>query len=196
MRAWFFALQLTLLLAGQERLFVMGRATEVAGDQITVEIAPGASTLLFADKDSKIWRGKNGNSLSFIRPGDDVAVSYHRTPVGRLMIIDLTANIDHITGRITKVSSGEFEVDQNYNADPQSAYRRQFRQIAFDQHTEFQGSTPEDLRVGRDVDVIGLKTTGSRAEASRITVYEGNRPVRMPKDARIILPNGPVQGPK
>jgi hypothetical protein len=46
------------------------------------------------------------------------------------------------------------------------------------------------------VDVFGLKTTGSRLEASRITVYEGNRPVRMPKGARIVLPNGQVSNPK
>jgi hypothetical protein len=196
MRAWFVALLLTLSVAGQSRLVITGRATQITGDQITVVTGPGASTLLFADKDSQIWRGKTGNSLSVIQPGDEVVIAYRRDGKGRPVIIELTANIDHISGRITKVGSGEFEVDQNYNADPQSAYVRQFRQIAFDKDTDFQDSAPEDLRIGRDVDVFGLKTIESRVEASRVIVYDGNRPVRMPRVARIISPNGQIQNPK
>ena len=40
----------------------------------------------------------------------------------------------------------------------------------FDSDTEFEESAPEDLRIGRDVDIIGLVTGDTRVQASRITV--------------------------
>jgi hypothetical protein len=152
--------------------------------------------LLFAGKESQIWRGKMTNTLAVVQPGDEVILRYRKDSTGRSVTIDLHANIDHIVGRISKLGTGEFEVDENYNADPHSAYRRGFRQIAFDSDTEFEESAPEDLRIGRDVDIIGLKTNDTRVQASRITVYEGHAPVRMPAGRRIILPNGTVQDRK
>ena len=47
----------------------------------------------------------------------------------------------------------------------------------------------EDLKVGRDVFVIGLKLPIGKLEATRIIVYEGHTPVRM-KLSRIMPPNG------
>ena len=112
------------------------------------------------------------------------------------MILDLSANIAHVWGRITKIAPAEFEVEQNFNADPESAYRRRYRSITFDSDTQFESSRPEDLRVGRTVDIIGLKINDSRVEASRIIIYGGNAPVRMPAGARVVQPNGTVQNPK
>ena len=62
----------------------------------------------------------------------------------------------------------------------------------FDSDTEFEESAREGLRIGRDVDIIGLVTGDTRVQASRITMYEGHAPVRMPTGGRIILPNGTV----
>jgi hypothetical protein len=153
---------------------LVGKAVSIAGDQIVVQSGPGRSRLLFADKESQIWRGKMTNTLAVVQPGDDVILRYRKDSTGRSVIIDLHANIGHIWGRISKLGTGEFEVDENYNADPHSAYRRGFRQIAFDSDTEFEESAPEDLRIGRDVDITGLKTNDTRVQASRITVYEGH----------------------
>ena len=102
------------------------------------------------------------------------------------------ANFTHIWGRITSVSGNTFGVDQNFNADPKSAYRRQQRQIIFDAKTRFESSAPQDLRTGRTVDIIALKLAGSEAQATRITVYEGNKPTRMPAGARVMAPDGTV----
>jgi hypothetical protein len=102
-------------------------------------------------------------------------------------------NLDHVWGRITKIGSAEFEVDQNFNADPQSAYRRRPRQIVFNSHTRFEASASEDLHVGRTVDIIGLKMNSSRVKATRIIVYEGNAPVRMPAGAAVLAPDGSLQ---
>ena len=85
-----------------------------------------------------------------------------------------------------------FEVDQNFNADPRSGYRRGKRQIAFNSKTKFEESAREDLRVGRIVDILGLETAISGVQATRVIVYEGNRPVRMPAGIRVIAPDGSI----
>ena len=85
------------------------------------------------------------------------------------------ARLEHVWGRVSAVTKSGFEVDQNFNADPQSGYRRGKRRITFNSKTKFEESTREDLRVGRTVDIIGLETTISGVEAARVIVYEGNR---------------------
>jgi Domain of unknown function (DUF5666) len=100
--------------------------------------------------------------------------------------------LEHVWGRISAINKSGFEVDQNFNADPQSGYRRGKRQITFDSKTKFEESAPQDLRVGRTVDIIGRETTDGDVHATRITVYEGNAPVRMPAGARVTTPDGSV----
>ena len=86
-----------------------------------------------------------------------------------------------------------FEVDENFNADPQSGYRRGKRQITLSSGTKFEESARQDLRAGRMVDIIGLETTDPGVQATRVIVYEGNAPVRMPAGARVIAPDGSVR---
>lgn len=100
--------------------------------------------------------------------------------------------LEHVWGRITAINKLGFEVDQNFNADPQSGYRRGKRQITFNSTTKFEGSARQDLRVGRTVDIIGTETTNSGVQATRVIVYERNAPVRMPAGAQVISTNGSV----
>jgi hypothetical protein len=65
------------------------------------------------------------------------------------VIVDLYANITHVWGRITDVTKDGFEVDQNFNADPQSGYRRGKRQIRLNPNTLFEESARQDLRAGK-----------------------------------------------
>jgi Domain of unknown function (DUF5666) len=104
--------------------------------------------------------------------------------------------LEHIWGRINTVTTSGFEVDQNFNADPQSGYRRGKRQITFTSKTKFEGSAREDLRVGRTVDILGLETANSGVQATRVIVYTGNRPVRMSARARVIAADGSVHAEK
>jgi hypothetical protein len=106
------------------------------------------------------------------------------------------ARLEHVWGRISAMTKSGFEVDQNFNADPQSGYRRGKRQITFNSKTRFEESNRGDLRVGRTVDILGLETASSGIQATRIIVYEGNRPVRMPAGVRVIAPDGSVHGEK
>jgi hypothetical protein len=97
---------------------------------------------------------------------------------------------EHVWGRISATTKSGFEVDQNFNADPQSGYRRGKRQVTFNSATKFEGSERQDLRVGRTGDIIGIDTTRSGVRATRVIVYEGNAPARMPSGARVMAPDG------
>jgi hypothetical protein len=169
---------------------LVGTAKTIKRDQITVQTGAG-SILLYTDGDTKVWRGHRGNVLTFVRPGDKIWVRY-RQDSARPVIVDLYANVTHVWGRISAVTEGKFEVEQNFNADPQSAYQRRTRQITFNADTAFEESASQDLRVGRTVDIIGLETMESRVQATRVTVYDGDAPVGMPSGARVISPDGSV----
>jgi hypothetical protein len=109
-----------------------------------------------------------------------------------------SAKVTHIWGRIESISKSGFSVVQNFDADPQSGYRRGNRRIILNSDTKFEDSARQDLRIGRTVDIIGLNAAGLKAadsavQATRVIVYEGNHPVRMPGGARVIAPNGSIQ---
>jgi hypothetical protein len=94
---------------------------------------------------------------------------------------------------VTTVTSTGFEVLTNPNADPQSAYRKENKAIRVDAATVFVASARADLRPGRGVEVIGQELPNGEVRATRVSVYEGNRPVRMRKDAVIIRADGSRQ---
>ena len=191
MRVLVVALALTLGISAQPKQpfsTLMGTVTGVAGDQLTIRNGTG-STSLYADKDSKIWRGKTTNTLSILQLNDDVLIRYRRNPT-RLVILDFYTNVTHIWGRISKVTTGGFEVDQNFNADPQSSYQRRYRQISRNADTIFEGGVPEDLRVGNIVDVIGLKANDSEDAAARVIIQTDGP---LPAGTRVTAPNGSVR---
>jgi hypothetical protein len=82
---------------------------------------------------------------------------------------------------ITKVEgAGEvFEMFTNPNADPASAYEKKKLRVLVDADTVFDASAKEDLKVGRDVQMVGVDLRNGTTKATRVVVYEGNRPVRM-----------------
>lgn len=188
------ALGLSLLLAATvcaqaPVISALGIARTITRDRILLQ-TEGRTAVLFANNETKVWRGKWGTALTAVQPGDRLSVRY-RPDSAHPIILELYANITHVWGRITAVASDRFEVDQNYNADPQSGYRRVKRRITFNSDTKFDESAPQDLRVGRDVDIIGLETDAN-VQATRVTIYEDRAPIRMPAGARVIAPDGSV----
>ena len=100
-------------------------------------------------------------------------------------------NIVNFFGVITKIDGGDrFEMLTNPNADPQSAYVKEKMIVQVDSATLFNDSAKEDLQTGREVQMVGLDLKNGMIQAARLTVYEGNRPVRM-KNGTIL----PVTGP-
>jgi hypothetical protein len=166
---------------------LIGQLIAVSGDRIEVGDADGTH-VLYSDAASAIWRGKDYHDFSVLRPGDEVAIAYRNDAQSRAVVIDLSANIDQVEGRITRVGRDGFQVDENYNAAPDSGYRRGLREIVYDSGTTWADSLAEDLKAGRDVFVIGLRLPGGKLEATRVTVYEGQAPVRMGTSSRCIGP--------
>jgi Domain of unknown function (DUF5666) len=95
-------------------------------------------------------------------------------------------------GVITGVGAlgNEFHVFTNPNADPQSAYKKEYKTVDFNSSTIFEGSAPEDLKLTRDVQVIGIEQEDGKILATKVVVYEGNSPVRARKDIPTKLPSG------
>jgi len=99
--------------------------------------------------------------------------------------------IVNFSGVITKVSRDTFEVFTNPNADPQSAYKMEKKSVRFNADTIFLSSEKSDLKVGREVQTIGLDLRNGIVKATRVTIYEGKRPVRMGRD-KVLAPNGTI----
>lgn len=86
-----------------------------------------------------------------------------------------------------------FDVLTNPNSDPQSAYKTENKTIEVDANTKFEASAREDLKPGRIVQVVGVELRNGQILATKVTVYEGNTPVRMRKDAVIRRADGSVR---
>jgi hypothetical protein len=170
---------------------LIGRLTAVSGNRVEVQDAVGTH-VLYSDAASNIWRGKDYQDFAVLQRGDEVDIRYRNDAQGRAVVMDLWANIDKVEGRITHVARDGFQVDENHSALQESGYRRGLREIIYDSGTQWEDSLAEDLRVGRDVFVIGLKLPNGKLEATRVIVYDGQTPVRM-KASRIIAPNGVAQ---
>ena len=95
-------------------------------------------------------------------------------------------------GIITKIDGGgeSFDMLTNSNADPPSGYVKKTLKVTVDSDTLFSASAKEDLKAGRDVQMVGLDLKNGVVRATRMTVYEGNRPVRM-SDGKVLPPTGP-----
>jgi hypothetical protein len=67
----------------------------------------------------------------------------------------------------------------NPNADPSSGYEKKTPRVVVDADTIFDSSAKEDLKVGRDVQMVGVDLRNGTTRATRVVVYEGDRPVPM-----------------
>jgi hypothetical protein len=170
---------------------LIGRLTAVSADRIEVQDSAGTH-VLYSESASIIWRGSDYHNFSVLQLGDEVDIQYSNDAQSRAVVIKVWANIDKVEGRIRRVDRDGFQVDENYSADPASGYRRGLREIIYDSGTQWEESLAEDLKVGRDVFVIGLKLPIGKLKATRVIVYEGYTPVRM-RPSRIMPPNRVAQ---
>jgi len=145
---------------------------------------------LYTDAHTEIWKGKVFHDLSQVVVGDHITARYRTDASGRFIADALWLNITNFYAVITKVTGSGFEVLTNPNADPQSAYRKENKSIDVDADTVFESCAWEDLKQGRDVQVVGLVLGNGGIRATRVTVYEGGRPVRMGRDVVITSPDG------
>src|SRR5579862_5365678 len=185
------------LLAGQHLpssnpIPVIGTVKAVSGKQITVD-SGGRSLIVAVTAQTEVWKGETTNDLSLIQVGDDFAGRCRADPNGGLVAERIELNVVNFFGVITAVDGRResFEMFTNPNADPQSSYKKKTLRVLVDPNTIFDSSAKGDLKVGRDVQMVGVDLRNGAMKATRVVVYEGNRPVRM-GNGKVM----PVTGPK
>jgi hypothetical protein len=163
----------------------------ISGNVISVD-AGERIVAVFADEHTEVWKGKIFHDLSLIQVGDDFAARCRADNSGRLVAELIELNVVAFFGVITKVEGGgeKFEMFTNPKADRQSGYEKKRRVVVVDADTIFTASAKEDLKAGRDVQMVGLDLRDGTVRATRLTVYDGNWPVRM-KDGRVLPPTRP-----
>jgi hypothetical protein len=170
---------------------VIGTVKAISGDIIYVA-SDGHVTSVFTNDHTKVWKGKIFHDLSLVLVGDDFAGRCREDASGRLVAELIELNVINFFGVIAKVEGGgeKFEMFTNPKADPQSGYEKKRLVVVVDVDTIFTASAKEDLKAGRDIQMVGLDLRNGTVRATRVTVYDGDWPVRM-KDGKVI----PVTGP-
>lgn len=170
---------------------IVGTVQGISGNQIHV-ISGAKVVTLHVDDHTEIWKGKVLWDLSPVENGDDISARCRKVS-GELVAEAIWINIVNFSGVITKVKGSTFEVFTNPNADPQSAYKKEIKVVRFDADTVFQSSEKRDLKVNREVQTVGLDLRNGIVKATRVTIYEGKRPVRMRK-GKVIATDGNTPG--
>jgi hypothetical protein len=169
---------------------VIGTVQGIFGNVISVATGAGIEEVA-TNPQTEIWKGTMFHDLSPVQIGDDFKARCYSNASGKLMADVVWLNIVNFFGIVTKVESGgdSFEVFTNPNADPHSAYVQKTLTISVDADTIFEASAKDDLRLGRGVQMVGLDLKNGTIRATRLTVYEGKRPVRM-GNGKVIAPDG------
>lgn len=157
---------------------VVGTVKAISGNVVSVDAGAQVTTVV-ADDHTEVWKGKTFHDLSPVQIGDDFSARCRADASGKLVAEVIWLNIVNFFGIITKVDGGGFEMLTNPDADPQSAYVKRTLKVSVDADTLFDASAKEDLRLGRGVQMVGLDLKTGHILATRLTVYEGKRPVRM-----------------
>ena len=121
--------------------------------------------------------------------GDDIWSRCRKDASGKLVAEAIWINIVNFFGVITRVNGDNFLVFTNPNADPLSAYKKEYKLVRFDTDTICQSSEKDDLKVGREVQTVGLHLRNGILKATRVKIYEGKRPVRLGR-GKVIGPDG------
>jgi len=159
-------------------LTVIGTVTGISGHMISVN-SDGRIVAITVDRNAEIWKGKMFHDLSPVQIGDDLSARCRPTASGKPDCQAIWLNIVNYFGVITKVQDDNFEMLTNPEADPDSAYVKDHKAVRVDSETLFNDSAKDDLRPGRYVQMVGLDLRNGTIRATRVTVYEGKRPVRM-----------------
>jgi Domain of unknown function (DUF5666) len=155
---------------------IVGTVQSVSGDLIYVR--SGAQLLtLHVDDHTEIWKGTPLRDLSQLEMGDDISARCRKLS-GNLLAEAIWINIVTFLGVITKVNGDTLEVFTNPNADPQSAHKKETKVVRFDANTIFHSGKKRDLKVGREVQTVGLDLRNGIVKATRMTIYAGKQPVR------------------
>ena len=170
---------------------MIGTVRSISGNQINVE-SESRIIVVRTDNHTEVWKGKTSHDLALIHVGDDFAGRCRADASGRLLADLIELNVIAFFGVVTRVDGGgdSFEIFTNPKADPQSGYEKKRLRVLVDADTIFTASAKEDLKTGREVQMVGVDLKDGAVRATRLTVYEGDWPIRM-RDGKVLPPTGP-----
>ena len=171
---------------------VIGTVKAISGNVISVETGAGMENVV-TDAHTEIWKGKTFHDLSPVQIGDDLSARCYRNASEKLVADVIWLNIVNFFGVITAVKGDSFEMLTNPNADPDSAYVKKTLKVSVDADTIFEASAKEDIRVGRGAQMVGLDLRNGTIRATRLTIYESKRPVRVKAGAKVMPLTGPAK---
>jgi hypothetical protein len=139
-----------------------GELVGVQEHSISIRNSKGTNTFQL-DRNSRIWRGYFVD-LHQLHLRDEIDLSYRVSASGAAIATEVWANIDRWAGTITKVLAGQIRIavtDDDSGPISQAT-------IFFDKYSVFNEGTPKDFQVGNFLEVVGLKLSQNRMEASRV----------------------------
>lgn len=169
---------------------IVGTVESVSGNLIHVKSGEQLLTI-HVDDHTETWKGRMFHDLSPLQVGDDFWSRCRKDASGKLVAEAIWINIVNFFGVIRRVNGNTFEVFTNPKADPHTGYTKENKLIRLDADTIFESSEKEDLKEGREVQTVGLDLRNGIVKATRVTIYEGKRPVRLGK-AKVIRPDGTI----
>lgn len=149
----------------------VGRLVAVTKKTVSVKNDAGIC-VLHIDAGTAIWRGETFHDTSALKLGDDIGararVDY---PSGELIAEDVSANVDHWEGVITKVLKDTVYIKLDAPASETVKVifdgRTIFRYCVFDDDIKHR-CTFDDLKVGRHLETIGLVLEKTELRATSV----------------------------
>lgn len=151
---------------------VSGKLEGISANLIYVKFKT-QSLAVYTGEHTEVWKGKTFHDLSPLELGDDIFARCRKDDAGKLIALEIYANITNFFGIITNVRGHDsFELFTNPNADPNSADPKEDKIVYVDADTVFSSGTATDLKIGRGVQVVGSDLGNGKVRATRLFVYE------------------------
>jgi hypothetical protein len=173
--------------SGQPPICIISTVVSVSANVIYGRTGTQSVTLS-SDAHTEVWKGKVFHDLSPAAVGDNIIARYRTERTGKLVADAMWLNIVNLYGVITKSPTTVLNCLRTRTPIPHPHTRKKLRTYPW-MGTVFESSAEGDLKSGREVQLVGLDLRNGRILVTRVTVYEGKRPVQM-GNAKITLPNG------
>jgi Domain of unknown function (DUF5666) len=155
------------LAAVEEQFTVIGTVDKISGNQILVKTSRGSFPISAADK-TEVMKDKIYHDLSPLKVGDEISVRCKPDAQGKLVAINVWANVVNFVGTVQDVRGEEIEVVTNSGNERKVV--RLYPDTAF-------STSRKDLSVGQDVRIVGLDVGNGAIDASRVALYNTDVPL-------------------
>jgi hypothetical protein len=148
----------------------VGRLVAIAKDTLSVKNDQG-TCVLHINAETTIWRGETLHDTSALKLGDDIGAWATVDYPGRELTAEyVDANVDHWEGVITKVQKDTIylKFDKPIKGTGKVIFddSTDFRSCAFEDLKR--DCTPNDLKVGHSLDIIGLLLGERKLRATKV----------------------------